>query len=486
MYLTLLFLPAISSIFLGLFGRKLGKDGSFVISISLISLTSLLTIIAYHEVILCDSPVYITLGSWLSSDFLQISWTFIFDGLTCTILIAVVFVSTFVHIYSTDYILSDPHTPRFFCYLSFFTFAIIILVCGDNYLILFLGWELIGVASYLLINFWFTRIAANKAAIQAITVNRIGDIFFTIGLFAIYAIAGNIDFTVFSLSPNSSEFALTISAFFLLFASIGKSAQIGLHTWLPCAMEGSTVLGISVYIAYKIIINIDLNVWIFLCSSLPTILKNLPRATLETITGNMLGDGYIGASYYTPEKKSNTRYAISMCVAAYAYMKWLFDTIYAQYSSTGLKPYPNTSLPQHAGKEIKHFKFDTRHLPLFTVLHSIWYVWNPTTLSFVKIVPACLAEIFGPVSLAHWIMNDGYFCNNNLTIYLCTEGFTKAHCEFLIEILSKIGIVATLNIRNPKKDTYRIRISKNSLDLVRKLVTEHMHPIFIYKLGNKK
>lgn len=239
MYLTLLILPGISSIVTGLLGRKLGVQGVHTISLIIISSTSILTLIAFYEVVLTGSPVYFTLSSWVVSDYLTADWAFIFDSLTCSILLAVVIVSTMVHYYSVDYIAGDPHNQRFFSYLSIFTFFILVLVTGDNFLVLFLGWEGIGVASYLLVGFWYTRIAANKAAIQAMTVNRIGDIFFTAGLFALFALVGNVEFiTAFSLSPHSAELALTVVGLFFLLAAIGKSAQIGLHTWLPSAMEG--------------------------------------------------------------------------------------------------------------------------------------------------------------------------------------------------------------------------------------------------------
>lgn len=239
MYLTLLLLPGLSTIITGLFGRKLGTSGSHLVSLFLITLASVLTLVAFYEVVICGSSVYMDLGNWAVTDYLNAGWQIQFDQLTCAILLAVVLVSTIVHYYSVDYMASDPHNSRFFSYLSLFTFFIVVLVTGDNYLVLFLGWEGIGVASYLLIGFWYTRIAANSAAIQAITVNRIGDMFFTIGCFALFALVGNVDFTTtFSLSPHSSEYALTIVALLFMLAAIGKSAQIGLHTWLPSAIEG--------------------------------------------------------------------------------------------------------------------------------------------------------------------------------------------------------------------------------------------------------
>jgi NADH-ubiquinone oxidoreductase chain 5 len=145
---------------------------------------------------------------------------------------------------------ADPHNQRFFSYLSMFTFFMLVLVTGDNYLIMFVGWEGIGISSYLLINFWFTRIQANKSAIKALVVNRVGDMFLSVGFFAIFFVFGNLDYaTVFTLAPFINETLLTIIGLLLLFAAMGKSAQIGLHTWLPDAMEGPTPVSALIHAA---------------------------------------------------------------------------------------------------------------------------------------------------------------------------------------------------------------------------------------------
>src|SRR6267154_796082 len=159
------------------------------IEIMLLAVTLLILIsIAFYEVGLCGSPVNISLGSWLDSEFLNISWEFYFDQLTVSLGLAVVYCSTLIHIYSIDYLSTDPHNQRFFSYLSAFTGGMLILICGGNYFVMFVGWEAIGVVSYLLINFYFTRIQANKAAILAFTMNRGGDMVLSIGFFAIFAL----------------------------------------------------------------------------------------------------------------------------------------------------------------------------------------------------------------------------------------------------------------------------------------------------------
>jgi NADH-ubiquinone oxidoreductase chain 5 len=165
-------------------------------------------------------------------------------------LLPVLIVSALVHIYSTSYMGEDPHNQRFFSYLSMFTFFMLMLVTGDNYLVMFIGWEGVGISSYLLINFWFTRLQANKAAIKALVMNRVGDWGFSIGLWAIFWTFGNLDFTtVFSLAPFMNEELITVISICLLIAAMGKSAQIGLHTWLPDAMEGPTPVSALIHAA---------------------------------------------------------------------------------------------------------------------------------------------------------------------------------------------------------------------------------------------
>lgn len=165
-------------------------------------------------------------------------------------LLPVLIVSALVHVFSIDYMGADPHNQRFFSYLSIFTFFILILVTGDNYLIIFVGWEGIGISSYLLINFWFTRIQANKSAIKALVVNRVGDMFLSVAFFAIFFALGNLDYsTVFSLAPFVNETIVVLVGLLLLFAAIGKSAQLGLHTWLPDAIEGPTPVSALIHAA---------------------------------------------------------------------------------------------------------------------------------------------------------------------------------------------------------------------------------------------
>jgi NADH-ubiquinone oxidoreductase chain 5 len=172
---------------------------------------------------------------------MSISWEFLFDQLTVSMCIPVLYISTLIHIYTTSYLAEDPHNQRFFSYLSLFTFFMLLLVSGANYFVMFIGWEGIGVVSYLLINYYFTRIQANKAAILALTMNRVGDMGLSIGFFAIFALFGSVDYsTIFSLVPFMNETAITIISLLILMGAMAKSAQIPLHSWLPGSMEAPT------------------------------------------------------------------------------------------------------------------------------------------------------------------------------------------------------------------------------------------------------
>jgi NADH-ubiquinone oxidoreductase chain 5 len=241
MYLSILIFPLLASFVSGFMGRKIGITGSHIITCTCLSISSLLATIAFYEVGICGSPVSIYLFNWVDSEFMYISWEFLFDQLTVSMFIPVLYISTLIHIYTTSYLAEDPHNQRFFSYLSLFTFFMLLLVSGANYFVMFIGWEGIGVVSYLLINYYFTRIQANKAAILALTMNRVGDMGLSIGFFALFALFGSVDYsTIFSLAPFMNETAITIISLLLLMGAMAKSAQIPLHSWLPGSMEAPT------------------------------------------------------------------------------------------------------------------------------------------------------------------------------------------------------------------------------------------------------
>jgi NADH:ubiquinone oxidoreductase subunit 5 (subunit L)/multisubunit Na+/H+ antiporter MnhA subunit len=253
MYLLLIFLSVIGSCFAGLFGKHLGSRGSAIITTSCLFLSFLLSLFLFLEAALVNCFAFVKLAIWISSEVLHVDWGFLFDSLTISMCVVVTFISFLVHFYSIEYMYHDPHLSRFMSYLSLFTFFMLILVTADNFLQMFVGWEGVGLCSYLLINYWFTRIQANKAAIKAMMLNRIGDFSLLISVFLIFVKYKAMDYaTVAALTPffqaNKVDFlnfkvnSLTVIGLFMFIGACGKSAQLILHTWLPDAMEGECVL----------------------------------------------------------------------------------------------------------------------------------------------------------------------------------------------------------------------------------------------------
>ena len=239
MYLSIIVLPLLGSIVSGFFGRKVGVTGSRILGCLSIITTTILAIISFFEVGFNNNPITINLFKWLDNESFNMVWNFQFDSLTVSMLIPVLIISSLVHFYSIGYMSHDPHNQRFFSYLSLFTFMMIILVTGNNYLVMFVGWEGVGVCSYLLVSFWFTRIAANQSSLSAFLTNRVGDAFLMIGMFILLWTLGTLDYsTVFSLAPYINENITTIIGICLLIGAMAKSSQVGLHIWLPMAMEG--------------------------------------------------------------------------------------------------------------------------------------------------------------------------------------------------------------------------------------------------------
>ena len=260
MYLLVIFLPLIGSFSAGMFGRVLGPTGSSIVAVVCLCATFTISSLIFFEVALSGSPVYLKLTTWIDSGVFNVDWGFMFDSLTSIMCCVVTFVSSLVHIYSTEYMGHDPHLPRFMSYLSLFTFFMLILVTADNYVQLFVGWEGVGLCSFLLINFWFTRIQANKAAIKAMVINRIGDFGLALGIFTIFVKFKAVDYaTVFALTPLFAQESiyfvfseidlLTLISLLLFVGAVGKSAQLGLHTWLPDAMEGPTPVSALIHAA---------------------------------------------------------------------------------------------------------------------------------------------------------------------------------------------------------------------------------------------
>lgn len=260
MYLLLIFLPLLGSLCAGFFGRFLGFRGASLITTLSVFTSFVMSLLAFYEVALSGSLCYVKLSSWFVSEMFDSSWGFYFDTLTVVMLVVVTSVSTLVHLYSISYMSGDPHLPRFMSFLSIFTFFMLTLVTADNFLQMFFGWEGVGLCSYLLINFWFTRLQASKASIKAMLVNRVGDFGLSLGIMAIFSVFKSVDFlSVFSCAPHFADTLfifcnieyglLNVICILLFIGAVGKSAQLGLHTWLPDAMEGPTPVSALIHAA---------------------------------------------------------------------------------------------------------------------------------------------------------------------------------------------------------------------------------------------
>ena len=259
-YHAIVFFPLIGAAIAGLFGRVIGDRAAEYVTTGLLILSAILSCISLINVGLAGDTQKVMVLDWISSGGLDIDWVLRIDTLTAVMLVVVTGVSSLVHVYSIGYMSHDPHRARFFAYLSLFTFMMLMLVTADNFLQLFFGWEGVGLASYLLIGFWFKKASANAAAIKAFVVNRVGDFGLILGMAAIYFSVGSLQFdAVFAsaeaLAGGQFDFLgmtvpmLTTICLLLFMGAMGKSAQFLLHTWLPDAMEGPTPVSALIHAA---------------------------------------------------------------------------------------------------------------------------------------------------------------------------------------------------------------------------------------------
>ncbi|QTL03636.1 NADH-quinone oxidoreductase subunit L [Aquabacter sp. L1I39] len=260
MYQAIVFLPLIGFLIAGLFGRVIGARASEVVTTSFLFISCVLAWVVFFNVGFGGHDARVQVLQWIYVGDLKIDWALRVDTLTAMMLIVVTTVSSLVHLYSIGYMHEDPSRPRFFAYLSLFTFAMLMLVTADNLLQLFFGWEGVGLASYLLIGFWYEKPSANAAAMKAFVVNRVGDFGFILGIFAIFVMTGSVAFEgVFAAAPSLAGKTInflghhwdapTVIALLLFVGAMGKSAQFMLHTWLPDAMEGPTPVSALIHAA---------------------------------------------------------------------------------------------------------------------------------------------------------------------------------------------------------------------------------------------
>ena len=291
MYQAIVFLPLLGFLIAGLFGRVIGPRPSELVTTTFLFVAMALSWIAFVTVGLGGAETRVTLLPFIQVGDFKVDWALRIDTLTAVMLVVVNTVSALVHLYSIGYMEEDPHRPRFFAYLSLFTFAMLALVTADNLVQLYFGWEGVGLASYLLIGFWYHKPEANAAAIKAFVVNRVGDFGFALGIFGIFYMLGAVDFaTIFAQAPSLSgktmHFlswdvdALTVICLLLFMGAMGKSAQFLLHTWLPDAMEGPTPVSALIHAATMV------TAGVFMVARLSPLFELSPTAqTVVTLVG---------------------------------------------------------------------------------------------------------------------------------------------------------------------------------------------------------
>ena len=259
-YAAPIFLPLFGAVIAGLFGRVIGARAAQIVTCGAMGAAAVMAIVVFNEVALRGEVGTVVLFDWFSSGDLDVDWLLRFDELTAVMVFVVCVVSFLIHVYSIGYMAHDPHVPRFFAYLSLFTFFMLALVSADNFLQMFFGWEGVGLVSYLLIGFWYRRPAANAAAIKAFIVNRVGDFGFALGILAIFLMFDTVSFdAVFAGAPGMVDAELTflghsfdfleVTCILFFVGAMGKSAQFLLHTWLPDAMEGPTPVSALIHAA---------------------------------------------------------------------------------------------------------------------------------------------------------------------------------------------------------------------------------------------
>jgi len=294
MYHAIVFLPLLGFLIAGIFGRMIGPRPSEIVTTSFVAISALLSWVALFSVGYGDGGTTVRIANWMVSGDLAVDWALRIDALTVVMLVVVNSVSALVHLYSMGYMHEDPSRSRFFAYLSLFTFAMLMLVTSDNLVQMFFGWEGVGLASYLLIGFWYQKESANAAAMKAFVVNRVGDFGFALGIFLVFYLFGSTSFDVifpqveafatgeagegFSFLGLDAQGTLTLACLLLFMGAMGKSAQFLLHTWLPDAMEGPTPVSALIHAATMV------TAGVFLVARMSPLFEYAPTA-LVVVTG---------------------------------------------------------------------------------------------------------------------------------------------------------------------------------------------------------
>lgn len=316
-YTAIVFLPLLGAIVAGLFGRIIGPRPAEIITTALLLVSAVLSWIVFVRVGLGTETARVPLLRWITSGDLDVSWSLRIDTLTVVMLVVVTTVSSLVHVYSIGYMHEDESRQRFFSYLSLFTFAMLMLVTADNLLQMFFGWEGVGLASYLLIGFWYEKPSANAAAIKAFVVNRVGDFGFALGIFGVFFLFGTINFdAIFAAAPGAKGATmsflgmqvdvLTTLTLLLFMGAMGKSAQLLLHTWLPDAMEGPTPVSALIHAATMV------TAGVFMVARLSPLFELAP-VTLQVVTAVGAATAFFAATVGLVQNDIKRVIAYSTC-----------------------------------------------------------------------------------------------------------------------------------------------------------------------------
>jgi LAGLIDADG DNA endonuclease family/NADH-Ubiquinone oxidoreductase (complex I), chain 5 N-terminus len=423
MYANIVFLPFLAAILSGLFGRILGVKGVHIINVTCLLITTVLSFIAFYEVVLCNSPVSVELFSWVSLEHLNISWSFYYDELTVSMLIPVAIVSLLVHLYSVGYMSEDPHQQRFFSYISLFTGLMLVLVTGNNFLVMFVGWE--GIIKCLK---WHNNLINQYNIVIYILL-------LSLVLLYLFLLRWENKYNKISLLIIKSKF-FTLS-------------NKGSNTIKNNKKRNLT--------SYERIgpHNIDI---------------------ISIIVGSTLGDTHL-------EKRENgvgTRIIFEQCSRNVEYLMW-----FHQYLST--RGYCNEKIPvlkkriRKNGKIFFFYRIQSYTFSSFNWLHDMFYTFDSIENKCIKIIPSNIEEYLTPLALAIWFMDDGSKCGSSVKI--ATNSFTVKEILSLCEILKNKYNIISSTASEGKDKGYCLYIYKMSLPIFSSIVKPYMLPSLYYKLN---
>ncbi len=427
LYIAIVFLPLAGAIIAGFFGRAIGARASEFVTCAAMVITAALSCIAFANVALGGQVAKVSLLPWFISGEFEVDWTIRVDTLTSVMLVVVNGVSALVHIYSVGYMHHDAHRPRFFAYLSLFTFAMLMLVTANNFMQLFFGWEGVGLASYLLIGFWYQKPSANAAAMKAFVVNRVGDFGFALGIMAVFYTFGTVSFDdVFAAAPSKvgQSFiflgyqvdVLTTMTLLLFMGAMGKSAQFMLHTWLPDAMEGPTPVSALIHAATMVTAGVFL-----VCRCSP--LFELAPFTLQVVTVIGAVTAIFAATVGMVQNDIKRVIAYSTC-SQLGYM----------FFAVGVSAYGAAMFHLFTHAFFKALLF----LGAGSVIHAVSDEQDMRKMGgiFTLVPITWIMMIIGTISLTGFPLTSGYFSKDAIIEHAYLAGTDVGHFAFVIGVLA--------------------------------------------------